>query len=135
MPAALKAIAMVHDVDPKQAIWDDLNPNLGDIEPLGSRIMVAVYERPERTKGGILLTAATRKEDAYQGKVGLILKTGPLAFVEDATHRWGAAIPKIGDWVAFRVGDTHPFLLNERTCRLVEDVYVQMILQRPDMIL
>lgn len=135
MPSALKALEMVHDQDPKAEIQAAVAPYLDEIVPMGARIMVAVYQRPEKTKGGVFLTQDSRNEDRWQGKCGLILKMGPLAFQADATHQWGDRIPKIGDWVAFRVGDTHPFLLGDRTCRLVEDVYVQMILDRPDVIL
>lgn len=135
MPAAHQAIEMLHPTDPKEEIRAAVADQLAEIEVMGARIMVAVYQRPEKTKGGVFLTQDSRNEDRYQGKVGLILAMGPLAFSEDATHQWGDTKPQIGDWVAFRVGDTHPFLLGDRTCRLVEDVYVQMILDRPDVIL
>ena len=135
MPSALKAIEMVHDVDPRQQIMDELSDLVNEIEPLGARIVVAVYKRPEKSAGGILLTENYRSEDNYQGKVGLVMKLGRLAFQEDSSHQWGGRVPKVGDWVGFRVGDTHPFLLGKRTCRFVEDVNVQMILQRPDAVL
>lgn len=129
MPQALPAY---HATDPKDDIWAEVRPYLDGIRVLGARILVGVYVRPEKTKSGLLLTARTLDEDRYQGKCGLLLAKGSLAFQDDATHRFGAVTPQVGDWVVFRVGDTFPFELGERRCRCVEDVDVQMIIDRPD---
>lgn len=130
-----QALEVVHARDPRDEILEAVGPYLGDIEPLGASVMVVVYERPDRTKGGILLADATREEDLYQGKVGLVVKLGTLAFVEDESHHWGARKPEAGDWVCYRVGDTFPFIVGKRTCRFVEDVNVRAILNRPDIVL
>ncbi len=103
----------------------------------GPKILVAVYYRPEKTQGGILDPTA-RKGDSHQGKVGLILRMGPLAFVEDENHKWGDVKPKVGDWVQFRVGDTAPWRLgrddNGAYLRYVEDVNILAIWDRPDLV-
>jgi len=130
-----QALEVVHERDPRGEIMEAVGPYLGDIEPLGASVMVVVYERPDRTKGGILLADSTREEDLYQGKVGLVVKLGNLAFVEDEQHVWGAVRPKLGDWVCYRVGDTFPFIVGKRTCRFVQDVNVRAILHRPDIVL
>lgn len=130
-----QALEVVHERDPRDEIMEAVGPYLGDIEPLGASVMVVVYERPDRTKGGILLADRTREEDLYQGKVGLVVKLGNLAFVEDEDHVWGGRTPKAGDWVCYRVGDTFPFIVGKRTCRFVQDVSVRAILHRPDIVL
>jgi co-chaperonin GroES (HSP10) len=127
-------ISMVHDADPKEAIWNDVGRHVGAMRVMGARILVAVYVPPEKTKSGLYLTSKSRDEANYQGKVGLVLKLGPLAFQEDPTHRFGPDTPKPGDWVVFSVGETFAFELGERRCRCVEDVDVQMIVQQPDSI-
>jgi co-chaperonin GroES (HSP10) len=129
------AIAMVHDEEPKAAIWKDIEPYLGDVEVLGARVLVAVYVRPKQSAGGIYLPDRTVDEDKYQGKVGLVLALGPIAFEDDATHRFGAIKPEVGDWVVFSVGDTFGLEIGTRRCRSVEDVDVHLIIDRPDMIL
>jgi co-chaperonin GroES (HSP10) len=129
------AIQMVHARDPREELWLDVEPYLADITVLGARVLVAVYVRPEQTKSGILLPAQTRHEDVYQGKVGLVLKCGPLAFQDDATHRFGNQVPTVGDWVVFSVGDTFGMELGKRRCRTVEDVDVHLIINRPDILL
>jgi co-chaperonin GroES (HSP10) len=131
------AVAMLHTVDPKQEIMEALGPYLADVQPLGTEVLLAVYIRPERTRGGLLLTEnqGMRKEDLHQGKVCLVLAMGELAFSEDATHRWGGITPKVGDWVAINVGDTWAFELGNRRCRVVEDVDVRLILKQPDIVM
>jgi co-chaperonin GroES (HSP10) len=125
---------MVHDEDPKTAIWDDCKAHLDKIEVLGARVLVGVYVRPEKTKSGLILTSNTRKEDTYQGKVGLVLALGPIAFEDDPTHRFGAVKPRVGDWVVYNVGDTFGMEMGERRVRCVEDVDVHLIVQTPDSI-
>lgn len=131
---ARRALEVEHDGDPKQHIRDAVDPYLKDIEPLGSLVMVVVYERAKKTKGGILLADSTIQEDHYQGKIGLIVKMGDLAFAEDDEHHWGVK-PQVGDWVCYRVGDTFPFIVGDRTCRFVQDVGIKAIVHRPDIIL
>lgn len=130
-----QAIHMIHDTDPKQAIQDAVGPYVHDIAVLGARVLVGVYVRPDKTRAGIILPDQTKGEDRYQGKVGLVLAVGPLAFQEDETHRWGAHVPKVGDWVVYSVGDTFAFELGKHRCRAVEDVDVHLIVKTPDSIL
>src|SRR3954465_12531923 len=67
--------------------------------PTGYNVLVAIYVRPAKTKGGIILTDKTRAEDKHQGNVGLVLAIGPDAF-QDAKFRSGAWC-SVGDWILF----------------------------------
>lgn len=129
------AISMVHDEDPKDSILREITPFLDNVTVLGARVLVAVYVRPKSTAGGIYLPDKTIDEDKYQGKVGLVVGLGPIAFADDDTHRFGAVKPKVGDWIVFSVGDTFGLEIGKRRCRSIEDVDVHLILPRPDMIL
>lgn len=116
-------------------IWERVNPHLEEIEEIiGDGVLVAIWQKPERTAGGVFLTDRTRDEDVFQGKSGLVLKMGHLAFKEDEDHVWGERVPRVGDWVAYRVGDAWPLYLGEQPCRIVRDVHVRMILRRPDVV-
>jgi len=130
MPAA----AMLHDVDPRIA----LKRKIGDvsaIEVCHNQVLVAIYMRPEQTKGKIILTDATREEDRYQGKVGLILKCGPKAF-DDPTGVW--QWPQdlgVDDWVYFRVSDGWGVTVNanrENLCRMLDDIHIRGRIENPD---
>ncbi|WP_376956369.1 hypothetical protein ABNQ39_00125 (plasmid) [Azospirillum sp. A26] len=68
-----------------------------DVRPTGYNVLCAVYIRPERTKGGIILADQTRKEDEFQGRVGLVLALGPDAYADRNRYPGGAWV-KPGDW-------------------------------------
>jgi co-chaperonin GroES (HSP10) len=129
-----QAIAMLHKVDPRLELQRSVDGLVNLITPLGAGVLVAIYIPPEKTIGGIILTDNTRGEGNYQGKVGLVLRLGPIAFQEDTTHRFGDAVPKAGDWVVFSVGETFSFELGKQRCRIVEDVSVRAIIDQPDIV-
>lgn len=128
-----QALTMLHARDPKETLFEEVGGAINDVELLGSTLLVAIYVRPTKTASGIYLTEKTTDEDLYQGKVGLVLRLGPIAFKEDETHRFGGVVPKVGDWVLLNVGETWPFSLGKTRCRIVEDVSVKAILARPDL--
>jgi hypothetical protein len=131
-----QALIMVHEHDPKQELLRELGGLHERIELLGSGVLVAVYVRPERMAiGNLVLPEKYRDEDLHQGKVGLVLKAGPIAFEDDATHRFGNRIPTRGEWVVCSVGETFAFMLGKVKCRVVEDVSVRAIIDQPDIVL
>jgi co-chaperonin GroES (HSP10) len=129
MPPAL----MSHVEDPANEIRKRIG-DISQIEVLHNQILVGVYIRPEKTKGGILLTSQTRDEDRYQGKAGLVLKKGPLAFVDDDNNKFHGQNVDIGDWVFYRVSDGFPLVLNGTLCRLLEEVHVKGKIPSPDVV-
>lgn len=131
----MQALKVAHAADPKEDILKEVEPYIDGFEPLAAQMLVAIYVRPNKTASGLYLSDRTVQEDVYQGKVGLILKMGPLAFKDDATHSFGTVRPKVGDWIVYRIGDTFPFVLGKQNCRFVEDVAVKAIIQKPDVVL
>lgn len=103
---------------------------------MGSRLLVAKWIR--RSEGKIQLTTATRNEDKFQGKVGLVLKVGPLAFEDDATHDWRGQRARPGDWVLFGYGDGTDFdyrpagTHDHIPCKLLGEGDIAMVIPRPD---
>ena len=137
----MPSIAMSHDVDPRE----DLLRRAGDLESVeifGNDILVAIYKRPEKTKSGIILVDDTRGEDVHQGKVGLILKMGPVAYIDKDGARFRDI--KEGDWIVFRPSDGWRVTLNTLQgnyskedivdCRIVSDASVRMRVTDPDSI-
>ena len=137
MPSTL----MDHAVDPKKEILDKVG-DLAGVEVFGSDVLVAIYKRPERTKSGIILADSTREEDRYQGKVFLILKMGPLAFVDEEGTKFRDLKP--GDWVVGRTSDGWAVTLNSAQgsttresaidCRVITDINIRLRVERPDLI-
>ena len=140
MPAPVR---IVHDTDPRYDITADVTRTLKGVQVPPYSVLLAMYERDPKkggreakTAGGIIIPQAqktgTLREDTYQGKVGLVIKLGKLAFTDDDTHKWDGFRPAVGDWVAISVGDTYSFDIpagngESRRCRLVEDGSVKMI--------
>ena len=96
--------------------------------------MLGVYERPAKTKSGIILTDQTRREDEYQGKAALVLKKGPTAFVSDANYDFNGQDVEIGDWVAIFVSDGRQLVVHGQLCRLVEDQHIRLKIPAPDIV-
>lgn len=130
----MQALKMQHDTDPRA----DLLAAVGDLSELEdlfhNEILVAVYKRPEKTKGGIMLPDQVRKEDDYQGKVGLVLRKGPLAFVDDSRNSFAGLNVKEGDWIVFRPSDGWQLIVNKGLCRMLQDIHVKARITRPDFV-
>ena len=128
MPAAL----MHHERDPKQVIYDALGP-IPDGLVWRNLVLVAVYERPEKTKSGIILTDRTLDEDQFQGKVGLVVQLGPQAFVDNPDWTFDEKA-ELGDWVWFRTSNSFPLKVNGKLCRAIRDDRIDGRVPDPDMI-
>src|SRR5215475_13835609 len=100
--SAMPALEAVHLVDPRREIMKKIGSQLKEPELFGNTILVAVYVRPEKARHGTLelhLSDQTRKEDEYQGKVGLVVKMGPRAYVDDDNFSFNGQKVEVGDWV------------------------------------
>ncbi len=82
--------------------------DLKDIEILFNDVLVAKHIRT-RVSEHIEAAPETQREDVYQGVVGLVVKIGPTAFVDDEhttfpVKKWHRPIA-VGDWVLYRSSD------------------------------
>ena len=127
MPPAV----MLHEKEPR----DVLKEAVGDIENVEifrNQVLVAIYIPPEKTRGGILMPGSTRDENKFQGKIGLVLKNGPLAFV-DPEGKWFAGVKiEIDDWVVFRPSDGWALTVNGHVCRVIDDTDIRGRVDHPD---
>lgn len=65
--------------------------------PCGWRILIAISEPPEKTKGGIILTDETRDVTGFAAQLGEVIAVGEEAYADKdkfKTH-W----VKKGDWI------------------------------------
>ena len=140
MPQPLR---VVETVDPRTLIQQQVGDFLPHINPIGTGVLIVLYERGKqhgdiKTAGGIIVPEVklgALSEDKYQGKVGLVIRTGPAAFLEDANHKWADRLPQEGDWVLCRHSDMFMFdLPNDRRGAIVSDVHVMAILDKPDIV-
>ena len=122
--------------DPAEAILKKIG-DISALELTGVQVLIGTYIRPQKTKGGILLTDRLRDEDLYQGKTGLVLKVAPGAFVDgdNADTKFHGFKVAPGDWIFYGVQDGLSLNVNGHHCRIVEDVHVRGRIPHPDMVL
>jgi co-chaperonin GroES (HSP10) len=126
-------IAMAHDKDPREALLKEVG-DLSGVEIFNMQVLVAVYIRPEKTKSGIILSDKTRDEDRFQSKVGLIVKKGPSAFVDDDGKWFSGLDIKEGDWIVFRPSDGWNVTVNGTLCRMLDDMSIRGRISHPDQV-
>lgn len=101
---------------------------LDGFEPFHNQILLGIFMRgtAKEIAGGhkLYLPESVVREDQFQGKVGVVLKIGPLAFKSDGRNDFGGQNIQIGDWVVFRVNNGFTIDINKVHCRMIEDVHV-----------
>jgi hypothetical protein len=147
----MPALHAVHDTDPRVDLLKKVGMRitktskgekivgepLGGAEFFGNMILVAVYVRPKKARHGTLtleLADSTVDEDKHQGKVGLVIGLGPLAFVDDDRTEFHGQKVEIGDWVVFRPSEGWAMTLtsNQVLCRHLTEQNIRMKIRSPD---
>jgi co-chaperonin GroES (HSP10) len=126
--------AVSQSADPKKAMIDAAG-DLSGIEVMGNMVLVATFVRPSKTRGGIIRPDSNVEEDVWQGKVGLVLKAGPLAFASDDEFDFGDQNVSVGDWCVFKVGDGWQLTVGQWPCRLVRDSSIRLKVNDPSIVL
>lgn len=119
--------------DPKQAIIKAV----GDLSKqviFSDLVLVGTYIRNEKTAGGIIRPKEVLQEDEYQGKVGLVLKKGPLAFADWEEDEFRGENAQLHSWVVFAIKDTWPVQINGTACRFVPYDKLRMRLTDPTLV-
>ena len=129
----MRSFKMEHAEDPRQKLLSDIG-NIDTLKIYNNWILCAVYKRPEKTASGIYLSDGVRKEDEYQGKVGLVVKKGPIAFQDDANTSFFGQNVNIGDWVVFRPSDGWSLNVNGQLCRMLQDTQIRLVTDAPDVV-
>ena len=140
MRVNLRSIAQAANSDPRKALLDSAGP-LTDYEVFHNLVLVATYVPPEKI-GSIIMPDKSMMEARFQGKMGLVLKCGPLAFKDDAAAQFGGITVEPGDWVLYRPSDgielfikDHMGLANDGlACRLLEDSLIKGRVTDPSLI-
>lgn len=131
-------ILMEHDnTDPKAELLEKLG-DISDIEVFHNSVVVAIYQRPNKTASGIILPDKHMEEDIYQGKTCLVVKAGPQAFKGDGSWSWDDI--GVGDWVFIRASNGWNISLRGKDkdkpvlCRIVKDTAIEGKVSDPDLI-
>jgi hypothetical protein len=115
--------------DPMAAILKAVG-DIGKVNVGSDLVLLGTYIRNEKTSGGIIRPTENVKEDEFQGKVGLVLKSGPMAYAdwEGADTVGQFAVPHI--WVVYAIKDAWPVQINGTACRFIP--YDKIRAQIPD---
>jgi len=138
MKVNLRALAEAAAFDPAKPLWDAAG-DLSDYDIFHNLVLVATYIPPPKTFKGpngedipFHSTDKTLAEDRFQGKVGLVLRVGPIAFQDDGAAKFGGVTIKPGDWVMYRPSDGTELFIRDRrkineglSCRLIEDTFIR----------
>lgn len=124
-------MVMDHDIDPKEKLLKELG-DLSKIEIFNNQILCAVYIRPNKTKSGLYLSDNVVAEDRYQGKVGLLVGMGPMAFQDDSGQWFNNASFNMHDWLVFRPSEGWSITINGVLCRVLSDTQVKIRIPSPD---
>lgn len=140
-PAKLELISKGSASDPKQAIWDALGGAVDKLNPMGAWVLVATYIAPDhqvQMPGGgtrtLFIPSKSKDEDLYQGCVGLVLRKGKTAFVDDDLHLFHGQSVNVNDWVLFRFSSAWEIHLNGVSVRFVPDTEIKGTIEHPNLI-
>lgn len=126
-------VQLAYESDPREALEHSLG-NISEIELAPTELLVAIHVPPKeaKTKAGIILADTTKKEYQYQGKVGLVVKTGANVFVDDERVQFHGFKASVGDWIVFKPADGWPVSINQTPCRVISDYLVKVKVPHPD---
>lgn len=141
--ASAKKIEMLAQAeDPRLAIIEAVG-DLGEQEVFSDLVLVGTFIRNEKTAGGIIRPMDNVREDEYQGKVGLVLAKGPLAYADSEIEydRAGEIVAdcrgqnaRIGTWVVYAIKDGWPVQINGVPCRFVPYDKLRMRITDPNLV-
>lgn len=119
--------------DPKAAIIKAVG-DLSKVKVAADLVLLGTYIRNEKSTGGIIRPIDTLKEDEYQGKVGLVLKTGPMAYMDWETDEEQGKTAKLHTWVVYQIKDAWPVQINGTACRVIPYDKLRMQIPNPAMV-
>lgn len=119
--------------DPRKAIIEAVG-DLSGTKVAADLVLLGTYIRNEMTAGGIIRPTEVLKEDEYQGKVGLVLKAGPMAFGDWETEGEVGKMAELHTWVVYAIKDAWPVQINGTACRFIPYDKIRMQVPKPDMV-
>jgi hypothetical protein len=118
-------VAMKHEKDPREQLLEEIG-DVSSVKIEEHQILLAIYRRPEKTRGGIVLTQSNLNEDLYQSKAHLIVKMG---------SKVNSTLPlKLHDWVVIKPSDGWDLEVNFTSCRMAYGDHIRAIIDRPGVV-
>jgi co-chaperonin GroES (HSP10) len=99
--------------------------------PKGYRILIAVPEVEEKTKGGIIRPDVIKSKEETASIIGQVLDMGSDCYSDPDRFPAGPYCRE-GDWVMFRAYSGTRFKIGGKEFRLINDDVVEATLANPD---
>ena len=99
-------------------------------DPKGWKLLVAMPEVEESTKGGILKATSTMRDEEVSNICGYVLKLGTDAYSDKNRFPTGPWC-KEGDWVVFRAYSGTRMKMYGKEFRLINDDTVEAVVEDP----
>ena len=99
-------------------------------DPKGWKLLVAMPEVEESTKGGILKATSTMRDEEVSNICGYVLKLGPDAYSDKNRFPTGPWC-KEGDWVVFRAYSGTRMKMYGKEFRIINDDTVEAVVEDP----
>lgn len=131
--SARKILELSQADNPRLAILKAIG-DLGKAEVFSDLVLVGTFIRNEKTKGGIIQPKEVVEEDQWQGKVGLVLKTGPLAYFDHESDADRGGNAPVGAWVVYAIKDGWGIEINGVPCRLIPYDKIRMRIADPELV-
>lgn len=131
--SATKLEAISQAPDKKKAIIAALG-DMSGVEVLSDLVLLGTYIRDEKRASGLILPQDHLKEDEFQGKVGLVVKRGPLAYADWEEDKTRGVNATPGTWVVFAIKDTWPLQINGVACRVIPYDKIRIRVTDPKMV-
>lgn len=96
-------------------------------------VITATYYLPKKIGEGkvtLILPDSVHDEALSQGKIGLVIAKGPLAFKSSAHLDFCGQNVEIGDWVQYDILEGRQFTADRVHCRRLKDT--QIVMRVPD---
>jgi hypothetical protein len=117
--------------DPKAFLMDRCELWMRNVRWMSNLVVCATYFLPAfeivpGTDKPFYRSEKAQDEALWQGKVGLVIGMGPLAFVDEpalGVHFHGQKV-EIGDWVQWDIHDARQCTINRIHCRHLKDTQI-----------
>ncbi len=120
--------------DPKKAVFDKILPLIGDLHLFRNEVLVVTAPNRTHSKGGLIIPEQYKREQRFQGKIGLVVAKGEIAFKDNDLWPNEDTRPDIGTWVFFRPADSNECAIGGYSCRFIRDDLVRGRCANPDSI-
>lgn len=126
-------LAEDYAADPRQFLLDRTELWRSQCVVFHNWVITATYFLPHkigRPGSQLFLPDIVHDEALYQGKIGLVVAKGPLAFKDDEHVKFCGQNVEIGDWVQYDVMEGRQFTIDRVHCRRLKDT--QIVMRVPD---